>query len=331
MGHPDVIAGFHVLPLSLPSHPALPIPATHYLYLGPHQPKNPTPNAARSLFAVNVPFDATELHMKHLFSTQLDLSHGRIEEVQFAANKKRTVNDEPSALPEKAAKSGKKRKRLFDVVPIEDVEGASLPPTWDRDLQVIGGTAVIVFVDRASVDAAFKAVKRAQKHERKIVWGQGIEDKVPALGSASSHNPDQRTIIALTYLGYLNHHKLRYSEKPQLLQSVNTFMTAFAEREKRQVQLQAKRRQVPDEDGFITVTRGARTMPAKQEAAQEQAKKHSEKQKGLDNFYRFQMREKKKAKAGELIRKFEEDKAKVRRLREQRGSFRVSYVIRSRL
>ena len=111
-----------------------------------------------------------------------------------------------------------------------------------------------------------------------------------------------------------------------LLKSVNTYMTAFAERENRHANIQAKRRQVPDADGFITVTRGGRTGPAKQEAAQEQAKKHKEKQKGLDDFYRFQMRERKKAKAGELVRKFEEDKEKVKRMREQRAKFKVGHV-----
>lgn len=104
-------------------------------------------------------------------------------------------------------------------------------------------------------------------------------------------------------------------------------MTAFADREKKQADLQAKRRQVPDEDGFITVTKGARTAPAKQEAAQELARKQKEKQKGLDNFYRFQMRERKKAHAVELIRRFEEDKAKVKRMREQRGTFTVGPLL----
>ena len=90
-----------------------------------------------------------------------------------------------------------------------------------------------------------------------------------------------------------------------------------------QAKTQARLRQEPDADGFITVTRGARAGPARQEAAQEQAKKQKEKQKGLDDFYRFQMRERKKAEAGELVRRFEQDKEKVKRMREQRGMFEV--------
>ena len=182
---PTNIAGYHVLPLRLPPLPAWPKPATHYLYLIPHDPKIPTASAARSIFAVNVPFDATDTHMKHLFSTQLDLSHGRIEDVQFAPRKGRELNDEPPMPPAPTEKGGKKRKRLSDAGAIEEIEGTALPPIWDRDLQSNGGTAIVVFVDRASMDAALKAVRKALKNQREIVWGEGIGDAVPDLGSAS--------------------------------------------------------------------------------------------------------------------------------------------------
>lgn len=102
-------------------------------------------------------------------------------------------------------------------------------------------------------------------------------------------------------------------------------MTVFSEREASEARAQARRRQQPDADGFITVTKGGRTGPARQEVAQKLAKKQKEKQKGLDDFYRFQMRERQKARAGELIRKFQEDKQKVRKMRERRGAFKVSF------
>ncbi len=100
-------------------------------------------------------------------------------------------------------------------------------------------------------------------------------------------------------------------------------MTAFASKEASQARSLARQRQEADADGFITVTRGGRTNPARQEVAQEQAEKQKEKQRGLEDFYRFQSREKRKQRAGELVRKFEEDKEKVRRMRERRGRFRV--------
>ena len=180
-----MIAGYHVLPMSLPLLSKLPKPATHYLYLAPHDPKIPTPSAARSLFAVNVPFDATELHIKNLFSVQLELSHGRVEDVQFTSKKRQTPSNGLPTASVSVEKRGKKRKRHSDLGAIEDLEGAALPPTWDRDLQVNGGTAVIVFVDRASREAALKAVRKVTKHKKDITWGKGLEHSLPALGSTS--------------------------------------------------------------------------------------------------------------------------------------------------
>ena len=100
-------------------------------------------------------------------------------------------------------------------------------------------------------------------------------------------------------------------------------MTAFASKEASEARALARQRQEPDADGFITVTRGGRTNPARQEAAKEQAEKQKEKQRGLEDFYRFQSREKRKQRANELVKKFEEDKEKIRQMKERRGGFRV--------
>lgn len=301
------IAGYNIFPLSLPPLPSFPEAATHYLYLAPHRPKIPTPTASRSLFLVNVPFDSTEIHLKHLFSTQIGLPAGRIEDVQFEGRRRTGSGiDEPSGQKASQNKKSKKRKRGSSTGVIEDMEGAALPSIWDRELQTNGLTAVVLFVDRASMEAALKAVVSARKARREPVWGEGLEGKVPALGSAR----------------YLKHHSLSYPNKTQLLESVNNYMTAFASKEASEVRSLARQRQEADADGFITVTRGGRTNSARQEAAQEQAEKQKEKQKGLEDFYRFQSREKRKQRAGELIRKFEEDKEKVQKMRERRGRFR---------
>ena len=183
---PSSIAGFDVLTLSLPPLPSFPAPAFHYLYLAPHEPKIPTPTAARSLFLVNVPFDATKAHIKHLFSTQLGLSHGRIEDVHFEADKKRAIADDGSSMnPPTNEKRGKKRKRIFTNGLIEDEEGAGLPTSWDRKLQPVGGTATVLFVDRASMEAALKEARKKCKEKDEIMWTSGVEEKLPQLGSSS--------------------------------------------------------------------------------------------------------------------------------------------------
>ena len=117
--------------------------------------------------------------------------------------------------------------------------------------------------------------------------------------------------------GYLNHHELQYPDKAPLLESVNAFMSAFAAQEAAQAKRLAEQRQEPDDDGFITVTKGGRNGPARHDVALEQAERQKEKHQGLPDFYRFQVREKRKAEAGELLRKFEEDKQKLRRMRDR--------------
>ncbi|KAL8644945.1 MAG: hypothetical protein Q9210_006989 [Variospora velana] len=306
---PLEIAGYTVFPLSLPPLPSFPVSATHYLFLRPHEPKLPSPAAARSLFLVNVPFDSTELHIKNLLSIQIGLPHGRIEEVLFAGSRSTAPKVKDAAAKPSNGKQGKKRKRVYEHRAIDELEGTALPATWDRELRKDGLTAVVVFVDRPSMDAAFKAVRQIRKNDIAPVWGEGSEGQVPPLGSAR----------------YINHHKLQYPDREQLLQSANTYMSEFAAREAEQARLQARKRQVPDDEGFITVTKGGRNGPARQESAQESAVKQKEKQKGLEDFYRFQHREKKKEKAAELMRKFEEDKEKVRKMKEKRGALRVSY------
>ncbi|MCJ1462291.1 Ribosomal RNA-processing protein 7, partial [Pseudocyphellaria aurata] len=295
---PLQVSGYYILLLSLPPLPSFPTAATHYLYLANHQPKNPSPTSYRSLFLINVPFDATDALLKHLLSTQLGLPNGRIEDVQFEGQTGRVQNHTEAAAPHTTGSTkSKKRKRPVEETKAEDIEGAQLPSTWDRELHGVGRTAVVIFVDRPSMEAAIKAVKKARKDGIQPVWGEGLqgtESAPPALGFAR----------------YLNHHKLQYPDKKELLESVNNYMSAFSAQEAAQARLRAKQRQEPDEDGFVMVTRGGRNGPAKANVVQEQAEKQKKKRKGLEDFYRFQAREKRKEKAGELVRKFAEDKEK---------------------
>lgn len=178
---PLQVSGYYVLPLSLPPLPSFPTAATHYLYLANHQPKIPSPTSPRSLFLINVPFDATDTLVKHLLSTELGLPNGRIENVHFEEQTKQDHTE--SAVPHtNGSTKSKKRKRSVGEVKPEDMEGINLPSTWDRDLHGIGRTAVVTFVDRASMEASIKAVKKARKDGIQPVWGKGLEDTLPALG-----------------------------------------------------------------------------------------------------------------------------------------------------
>jgi ribosomal RNA-processing protein 7 len=76
------------------------------------------------------------------------------------------------------------------------------------------------------------------------------------------------------------------------------------------------------------VSRGGRTGPARLHDAEAKKLEMEEKEKKRREelsekpFYRFQMREIRKAEQAELVKRFEEDKARLLSMKEQRGKFR---------
>jgi ribosomal RNA-processing protein 7 len=296
---PESFRGFVVLPVEFPSSSVLPIASKHYIYLKPHQPQIPDPNASRSLFVANVPVTATELHFRHLFGTQI--AAGRVERVEFSDKSSLSRVDRTKL-------NGRKRKRVTEEDLQIELQAHQLPNVWTRTLQPSGSHAVVVFVDRPSLETSLKAAKRAGKLSSRIVWGQGIEDKVPGLGL-------QR---------YEEHSRSQYVLRRDLVQSIDSYMSAYSKLEEARSRADVKKRQMPDEDGFVTVTKGVRGGVVRMEDAKELGEKQKAKNKGLEDFYRFQMRERRKEAQGEFLRKFEEDRRRVDEMKKRRGRLRVS-------
>ena len=231
-----------------------------------------------------------------------------------------------SAVPNeevvRIGKASKKRKRGSDGT--EQSDGIELPQTWDRELRRSGSTAVVVFVDAKSAESALKAVRKVHKSSKKEkdipwpVWGEGLggkKNEVPKLGSAR----------------YLAHQRLRYPDETVLKMNVDAFMTEFNRKEEERTKREKTMRNVPDEDGFVTVTRGGRTGPARSEEAEQKKREMEERERKKREelqsagFYRFQVREQRKAEQGELVRKFEEDRKRVGAMKEKRGRFRPEH------
>jgi ribosomal RNA-processing protein 7 len=305
---PSQIAGYTILPVTLPPQPSLSLlePATHTVYLQPHAPKIPTESDSRSLFVVNVPVDATAAHFRSIFSSLIGA--GRFETVQFEGEKTRTENKSLVIAGGGDKKAGwKKRKRGSEAA--LGKEAQELPQTWNRDVHRSGSSAVIVLVDERSVESTLKAIRKLHKSSKAQwpVWGEGVDSKIPALGSAR----------------YLAQHTLRYPDPVALQANVDAFMSAFNVQEEAKAQAAKRARNVPDEDGFVTVTRGGRTGPARKEDAEEKKKEMEEKEKRkrdeMGDFYRFQMRERRKAEQGELVKQFEEDRRRVESMKKERG------------
>lgn len=302
------VAGYTTLPLQLPPTSTYPTPATHYLYIRPHEPRIPDPDSTRSLFIVNAPIDTTEVHLRHLFSTQL--SAGRVERVTFEDIPVKKSSLATATEPNLAQRSNKKRKR----VTADDLQGTldsiTAPSTWDRALHKSGAHAIVVFADKPSMESSLKAAAKAARKGTTLIWGEGLHaDRVPALGV-------QR---------YLSHERRRYPERGALLRAVNDFMTVFEQVAEARKREEAKKAGEPDEDGFVTVTSGPKlNSVAREEEMRELVEKQKKKEEGLEDFYRFQSREKRKERQQMLLRRFDEDKRKLQDIKMRRGKIRVS-------
>ena len=307
------VSGYTVLPLRLPETRSFKEPAIHYLYIRPHEPRIPDPDSARCLFVVNLPIDTTELHLRHLFGSQL--SAGRVVEVEFedVPTKKHKHGSAAAAAAAQGnvMKRSKKRKIVTADELQSQLESIELPSTWNRRLQKSGAHAVVVFVDKASKEASLKAVNKAGNKGTQIIWGEGIEDRIPALGVER----------------YTAHEQLQYPDRAELLRTVNDYMTVFGNVADARAQEESRKAQEPDEDGFVTVTHGPKFNDvSREDELKELLEKQEKKDSGLEDFYRFQTREKRKEKQNELLRKFGEDKKKLEEVKKRRGRIRVSGI-----
>ncbi|KAF2218860.1 ribosomal RNA-processing protein 7-domain-containing protein [Elsinoe ampelina] len=284
---PSSINDYSILQLTLPPLPSLPKPQTHYLYVRPHAPKDSTASPT-SLFLVNVPIDSTPTLIRALFAS---LSPSRISSIIF----------DSTPAPATSTKTSRKRKRPSAG---DDLDTTfPWPATWDRLLQPSGATCVVTFVDAASATAAMTAARKAAKARTPLTWlSPDLSAKLPSLGLAR----------------YKAHHRLQFPDQAELQRSVDEYMSAYNEAEEAKKREEKKRRQVPDADGFVTVTRGGRSGVANEEEAKKGLEKSKKRMEGLEGFYRWQVREKRRDEERGLKRGFEEERRRVQGMRERR-------------
>ncbi|KAI0472964.1 ribosomal RNA-processing protein 7-domain-containing protein [Xylariaceae sp. FL0804] len=300
---------FLTLPIAIPPLPAYPVPTTHYVYLRRNAPRIPTANDSRSLFLANVPVDSTEAHFRAIFADLVGA--GRFEGITFEQDKRaQRASHEPSQV-EWLAKVQKKRKRDDEEAQRRrDEVAAELPNTWPRTLHRSGSSAVVLLADEKSVESVLKAVKKLKKNKKHPLWGDGLKGKAAPLGS--------QWLRA--------HNKMAYPGNDAVQAAVDAYFTIFNRKEEEASQLAKRLRNEPDEDGFVTVTRGSRSAPATRDGAEEAKQKMLDKQRqkeeDMQDFYRFQMRERRKAEQAELLKRFDEDRKKVQAMKEKRGKFR---------
>ncbi|CAM1500992.1 Fc.00g101540.m01.CDS01 [Cosmosporella sp. VM-42] len=300
---------FAILPIKIPSTPSYPATAIHEVRIRRNAPKIPTVDDSRSLFLKNIPADSTEPHFRAVF-TEL-VGAGRFETITFDDETRTALPVDPAQAIKLTALARKRKRRDLEAEEREqEEEAAQLPEIWSRRLQRSSSTAIVLLADEKSVQLVLKAIAKVQKTKKYPTWGGNLADDVPALGSA----------------WISSHLQLSRVDKLATQKSVHAFFNAFNRKEKDAVELAKRLRNEPDEDGFVTVTRGARVAPASRTEAEEAKRKmieRDEKKKSeTKDFYRFQLRERRKAEQAALLRRFEDDRRKVNAMREKRGKFR---------
>ncbi|OJT09518.1 Ribosomal RNA-processing protein 7 -like protein [Trametes pubescens] len=326
---PASVSGFTVLPVIYASS------ATHILYARAHSaPKHSDAKGkqkeraaalpeGRTLFLVNVPPDATERELTVLFKPC-----GTVERVVFstggggAPQEEEMLEDESESEDDDAHESAAGSEDKDD----EDVESrpkkkrkvaepqaprvVPLPSPPIRTLRRTGHTAYVVFLDSSSLARALKPPQKP------YTWPV---DKEALLG--------------------LEHYASLYSALRPPLDVVrahaDSWMEAFEyeQAKKKHESKYNKGEAIVDEDGFTLVTRGGaygktlgggvgvaskRFHEDQSGAGSKRRRKDKKETKEKDAFYAFQIHEKKRKHIIDLKTRFQEDTAKIEKLKERR-------------
>ncbi|TEB32195.1 hypothetical protein FA13DRAFT_1628529 [Coprinellus micaceus] len=311
------VNGFTALPVSYPSS------ATHYIYARRHEGSE-KPNAStrnrkttdlptgRTLFLVNVPPDATERELVLLFKPC-----GTVEKVVLDFDAHDSQDDDDSddgGEDEDAEKDGdramqedvpsrKRRKVAKEEVP----KVVPLPHAPHRTIRKTGLTAYVVFLDASSLDRVSSLATKTRP------W------------STSSEEPS----------GLAHYSAMFRNLRPPLdliQEHVDTYMELFEYKlaKSKQKSKYRKGEAIVDDDGFTLVTRGGAygktlgggvTVASKrfQRSGETSSRRRRPKEKQeKEGFYAFQRAEKQRSELLNLKKKWEEDKAKVEKLKQSR-------------
>ncbi|GMG38554.1 unnamed protein product [Ambrosiozyma monospora] len=323
------LKGFYVLPITLPSptsttttsspskkHSSKDSQVIHYMFIKKHVTKNEQESHSRSLFLVNVPVDANFNNIKKLFS---QFSTGAIIESfkfnpYYDYNKLVNYNDEidftalsnPEFKPEPQTQQqqhqGKKGKN----------QNQNQNQQQNRSHCPVG-CAIVTFLDKQACNLALSNVK-------KLIGSSSLKKHIPSWTTATEDNN------SIPISGLKKYTASRKLDPKQLSLQVAQAMQEFTEREHRAAEEVEEMRELVDEDGFTLVVGSHRKtknsilggLKKKSDLLADAGKVKKMKKKEKQDFYRFQIRERKKMEMSELLKKFKEDQERVKVMKEKR-------------
>lgn len=273
------IKGFHILPVVFDK--VLSKQKPHYLYFKKH---DGVQNDGRSLFVFNLPIETDLSVVKKLF-----------QKVALGATVEEYI---PSALTDYLEDVWLDLTRLTSGIdiPVDDEQ--------EQRTKLPRNCSIIKFVDKQAFQLALSELKKLSSSQEKVIW--------PWEGPFGS-------------LYLLNKYRSRFLDPEELSNTVSQALVEFDEAERESMEQLQQQALLVDEDGFTMVVGSHRKTKAgimgrqKLASTVEVDKAQSKlKKKEKEDFYRFQLREKKKQEMNDLLSKFKQDQERVRLMKEKK-------------
>ncbi len=292
-------------------------------------------NGSYTLFIANAPANGpirTDLFLRALFE-----SYGAVSRV--------TVAQDPRRVGSSSSTGEEEAVEIFRETALSEVD-ANYATSFGRIRKGDGKFAHVVF---ASSKEMKKALKRLDREISAATDGfvmrldgeliDQLKAKTAQLAFDENNDGDGEDKEALNHL-LTGIHAIaaqsrqtagRHISRQKLMQMCNDAMASFESEEEEAARRAKVASDQPDEDGFITVTQkstptfGAANGMEEELHHRRKAGKRNRKRKGgsgadeLSDFYRFQTKESRKKEAHDLKARFEEDLAKVKKMKEERA------------
>jgi len=307
----ELKSGFKILKIEMPplnilssinSNEVKTIPVSHYIYFKKHESyrnDEDTP-ADCTIFVCNLPVDTTIPHLKHIFKHCGSIVNCKMNKISTDL----LENSEEILMED------------------EEMEGV-----FGRETYTTGITAHVVFSDEEGVERALamKQKTRVWKPDNSFD-DEEVEEEVSDMEADEAINFDDVVeAMPLGYKKWMQQYKYTRPRPKALKTRVDNYMVNFTRMEEIEKLELDRKASIVDEDGFTLVTRRTRRNTNRTEdgasvtaARYEDVKNLKPKKKELQDFYRFQMKEKKRNELAELRRKFEEDKKRIADLKSSR-------------
>lgn len=276
------IKGFHILQVRLPESTG-----KHYLYFRKHEAKAAQDTAnisGRLLFMFNLPINTNVPILKKYF-----------QHVAIGATVESYI---PSIL------TNSTEELFFDLTKLSsDLDYKTQKLESELGNKLPKNCGIVTFIDKASLQLALTSLKKCSTDKKTTNW------PMPTLGS-------QYLLSVL---------KSQVYDHDTLSKSVSSSLADFNRSEQESREELKKQTEIVDEDGFTLVVGSHRKTKAgilgRQKYAQTTGLENAKlkvKKKEKEDFYRFQLRERKKAEMNDLLKKFKQDQERILAMREKK-------------